>query len=238
LRRFYGAQWLFLAARQDRPCSCYAGRAPARDNSRGTGAAPLAFVKSPNSAASKSAAHRRPRERSCMSFETPVTATLPLIAHRLLLFRWRTERPAHHARLRSLRQFDNYRTTVPNRSSERGGKGFRFSPSEAGADAELLYLRFNQPLGRLHKALLHFTNADSQGAGVVKHFIPSRGYYEWKNEARGKHPYYFALTANRNTGIWMLCRFRGADLRFCREWQAKKAKRKPEPISCVRGRES
>ena len=44
----------------------------------------------------------------------------------------------------------------------KGRKGFRFSPSEAGPDAELLYLRFNQPLGRLHKALLHFTNADSQ----------------------------------------------------------------------------
>jgi hypothetical protein len=100
--------------------------APARDNSRSTGAAPLAFVKSPNSAAGKSAAHRRPRERSCMSFETPVTATLPLIAHRLLLFRWRTERPAHYARLRSLRQFDNYPTTVPNRSSERGGRGSDF----------------------------------------------------------------------------------------------------------------
>jgi hypothetical protein len=27
--------------------------------------------------------------------------------------------------------------------------------------------------------------------GVVKHFIPSRCYYEWKNEARGKQPYYF-----------------------------------------------
>ena len=54
------------------------------------------------------------------------------IAHRLLLFRWRTERPAHYARLLSGRQFDNYRTTVPNRSSERGEKGFRFSPSEAG----------------------------------------------------------------------------------------------------------
>jgi hypothetical protein len=74
--------------------------------------------------------------------------------------------------------------------------------------------------------------------GVVKHFIPSRGYYEWKNEARGKQPYYCALTANQNSGIWMLCRFCGAGLRFCREWQAKKAERKLEPISCVRGRES
>ena len=48
------------------------------------------------------------------------------IAHRLLLFRWRTERPTHYARLLSLRQFDNYRTTVPNRSSERGERGSDF----------------------------------------------------------------------------------------------------------------
>jgi hypothetical protein len=72
--------------------------------------------------------------------------------------------------------------------------------------------------------------------GVVKHFIPSRGYYEWK--AASSPTISRALTANQNSGIWMLCRFRGAGLRFCREWQAKKAKRKPEPISCVRGRES
>jgi hypothetical protein len=27
---------------------------------------------------------------------------------------------------------------------------------------------------------------------LVCEVIPSRGYYEWKNEARGKQPYYFA----------------------------------------------
>ena len=72
--------------------------------------------------------------------------------------------------------------------------------------------------------------------GVAKHFIPSRGYYEWK--AASSPTISRALTANQNSGIWMLCSFRGAGLRFCRERQAKKAKRKPEPISCVRGRES
>jgi hypothetical protein len=55
-----------------------------------------------------------------MSFETPVTATLPLIAHRLLLFRWRTERPAHYARLRSLRQLQQNAPTVAAQRTRAG----------------------------------------------------------------------------------------------------------------------
>ena len=136
--------------------------APARDNSRSTGAAPLAFVKSPNSAAGKSAAHRRPRERSCISLRDA--------GHRYFAFETLIDcscsvgvRSGPHI-MRACGRFDSL-TIIEIRCRTavlKGRKGFRFSPSEAGPDAELLYLRFNQPLGRLHKALLHFTNADSQ----------------------------------------------------------------------------
>jgi hypothetical protein len=113
------------------------------------------------------------------------------IAHRLLLFRWRTERPAHYARLLSLRQFDNYRTTVPNRSSERGERGSDFP--QAKLDLTPSCCIFDS-ISRLDDCIGLFCTLRMQTAkvpGVVKHFIPSRGYYEWKNEARGKQLCYF-----------------------------------------------